>query len=516
MSFKNVIIRSMKILSRKPKYKILFVASEAAPFVKVGGLGEIMHSLPKAMRELGYDARVMVPKYATIDTENLPIHLEYRGLELERENNDPHRLLVSNVLKHEGEDGAVTYFLENMEYYEKRANVYGYSDDTVRWVLLSRGVLEFVKVSDWKPDIIVASDWQTGFISNMMHTEYKDDLVISKIADVFCIHNLKHQGTFDPSLVSEMDFDAAQSPIPDFFDARMKYMNGMRRGIKYADAIITVSPTYAKEIMTEEFGEKLDKLLSERKERMFGILNGIDVESFNPQTDETLAVNYSSDKLGDRQENKVALQKQFGLPVDKEKFVVGMVTRITGQKGFDLLEKNLEQLFESLDFQFVIVGEGESKYRKIVEDLKIKYPDRIGTHFTFDSTLPRLIFGGADVVLIPSKYEPSGLVQLEAMRYGCIPIVRKVGGLADSVEDFNPKNNTGTGFVFEKYDPLALTITFIRAFEIFKQKREWTKLMKRAMAKDFSWKKSAKEYVKIFNLAVKFHDNGTKGLYTRP
>lgn len=514
---KNWYNHNMSLFNKKTKYKILFVASEAAPFVKVGGLGEVMYSLPKALRELGHDARVMVPKYATIDLEKYPLRLEYEGLELEPETEDPHGLLKSNVLRYEDEkDGSISYFLENMEYYEKRANVYGYGDDTTRWVLLSRGSLEFIKVSDWRPDIIVASDWQTGFIPNLMHTVYKDDPVISKISNIFSIHNLKHQGTFDPSLVSEMDIDAGQSPIPSFFDPRIKYMNGMRRGIKYADVITTVSPTYAKEMMTEEFGEKLDKLLSERKERLFGILNGIDTDSFNPGNDDALAQKYSSKELEKRLENKIALQKQFGLPVDSDKFIVGMVTRITGQKGFDLLEQNLVSLLENLDFQFVIVGEGESKYRKIIDDLKVKYPDRIGSHFTFDSALPRLIFGGADAVLIPSKYEPSGLVQMEAMRYGCIPIVRKVGGLADSVEDFDPKNNKGTGFVFEKYDPLVLTITFVRAFEIFKQKKEWVKLIKRAMAKDFSWKKSAKEYVKIFNLAIQFHKGETTKHYARP
>lgn len=506
----------MALFNKKLKYKILFVASEAAPFVKIGGLGEVMYSLPKALRELGHDARILVPKYATIDLEKYPLHLEYEGLELEPETEDPHGLLKSNVLRYENEeDGAVSYFLENMEYYEKRANVYGYGDDTTRWALLSRGALEFIKVSEWRPDIIVASDWQTGFISNLMHMVYKDDPVLSKIVSVFSIHNLKHQGNFDPSLVSEMDLDAGQSPIPNFFDPRMKHMNGMRRGIKYADIITTVSPTYAKEIMTEEFGEKLDKLLNERKERLFGILNGIDTDSFNPEDDEALALKYSSKDVEKRLENKKALQKQFGLPVDADKFVVGMVTRITGQKGFDLLEQNLDSLLENLDFQFVIVGEGESKYRKVVDDLKIKYPSRIGAHFTFDSALPRLIFGGADAVLIPSKYEPSGLVQMEAMRYGCIPIVRKVGGLADSVEDFDPRNNRGTGFIFEKYDSLALTISFVRASEVFKQKKEWEKLMKRAMAKDFSWKKSAKDYVAIFNLATQFHRGDTSKLYSR-
>jgi len=493
----------VQLFSKGTKYKILFVASEAAPFVKAGGLGEVMYSLPKAMRVLGHDARVMAPKYATIDAEKYPLNLEYDGLNLAPDTDDPHGLLKSNVLRYESKENGITnYFLENMEYYEKRANVYGYGDDTTRWILLSRGALEFIKISAWKPDIIIAADWQTGFIPNLMKTVYKNDPDISKITAIFSIHNLKYQGNFDPSLVKEMDSDDGQGLLPDYFDPRIKYMNGMRRGIKHADIIVTVSPTYAKEIMTEQFGEGLDKLLCERKERLFGILNGLDTESFDPETDDMLASVFSHDRLTNRIDNKIALQKQFGLPVDKDKFVVGMVTRITGQKGFDILEQSLGLLMENLDFQFFIVGEGEAKYRKIIDDLKIKYPDRVGTHFNFDSALPRLIFGGADTVLIPSKYEPSGLVQMEAMRYGCIPIVREVGGLVDTVEDFDPKNNKGTGFMFEKYDPMSLTIAFVRAFEIFRQKKEWERLMKRAMAKDFSWERSAKEYIKLFKLSA--------------
>jgi len=496
----------MNLFNKTGKYKILFVASEAAPFVKVGGLGEVMYSLPKAMRELGHDARVMVPKYATIDTERYPLHLEYEGLELEPETEDPYGLLKSNVLRHESEErGAVAYFLENMEYYEKRANVYGYSDDTTRWVLLSKGVLEFIKVSDWRPDIIVAADWQAGFIPNLIHTDYKDDPIISKITVVFSIHNLKWQGMFEPRFVPEMDFDAGQSKIPDLFNPAILKLNGMRRGIMYADVINTVSPTYAREILTEEFGETLNRLLNERKDRLFGILNGINTDDLNPETDENLTAHYSADSIQNRAINKEALQKQFGLPVNKDKFVAAMVSRFDEQKGFDLITKTLESLIQNLDFQFIVVGEGASVYRDYFEYLKKKYPERISGHFSFDNRLPRLVFGGADAILIPSKFEPSGLVQMEAMRYGCIPIVRKVGGLADSVTDFDPGHNKGTGFVFEKYEPISLIISFIRALEVFKQKRPWEMLVKHAMKEDFSWTKSAREYARIFQLAARFH-----------
>lgn len=488
------------------KLKILFVASEVAPFVKVGGLGEVMNSLPRALRKLGHDARVLVPKYATIDVNKYPLETEMNNIKVVSGDRDPYGILVSNVLKHQGQDGGINYFLENMEYYEKRANVYGYSDDTVRWVLLSKAALEFAKRSKWQPDIIVASDWQTGFIPNLVHTDYKDDPILSKIPVVFSIHNLKYQGMFDPRFISEMDYDAGQAPISDFFDPRTNKLSGMRRGVMYADVINTVSPTYAREILTEEFGEGLDKLLNERKSRLFGILNGINIESLNPETDKDLAVNYSIKSLDKRVENQSALQKQFGLPVTAgDTFVIGMVGRMDSQKGFDIMTQMLGPLMDNVNFQFIIIGEGNPGYRMYLEELKVKYPDRVGTHFAFDARLPRLIFGGADAILIPSKYEPSGLVQMEAMRYGCIPIVRKVGGLADSVEDFAPEKEEGTGFVFEKYDPFSLTIAVIRASELYRQKKEWEKLMKRAMAKDFSWEKSAKEYVKLFEMALRFH-----------
>ena len=484
--------------------KILFVASEAAPFVKVGGLGEIMHSLPKALRDLGCDARVMVPKYATIDAEKYNMTLEFGGLNLGTPETDPQSLLTSNVLKSEI-NGSVAYFLENMEYYEKRANVYNYGDDTIRWVLLSKGVLEFLKHSEWKPDIIVACDWQAGFIPNYLHTEYKDDPILKNITTLFSIHNLRYQGMFDHHFVSDMDYDSGQQPIPPLPDEKIIKLNGMRRGIYFADVINTVSPTYAKEILTEEFGETLDKILNERKSRLFGVLNGIDTESLNPETDPDLDVNYNVENIDKRKDNKIALQKQFGITVDENKFVAGIVSRMDQQKGFELLIQMMDQFMQNVDLQLVIVGEGDPKYRIFFEELKAKYPDRVGTHFTFDSRLPRLIFSGADVVLIPSQFEPCGLVQMEAMRYGAIPIVRKVGGLADSVQDFNPETGEGNGFVFDKFDPFSLTIAMVRAYQIYRQKNFWFKIIKSAMIHDFSWNRSAVEYVKLFEMALRFH-----------
>ncbi len=462
-----------------------------------------MYSLPKTLRELGYDARVMIPKYATIDTEKYPLQLEIEGVRSLTDDSDPYDLLVSNVLKYVDDQGQTTaYFLENMEYYEKRANVYGYNDDTIRWVLLSKGVLEFIKRSKWKPDIIIASDWQTGFIPNLMRTDYKDDPDLSKIKVVFCIHNLQFQGMFDHRFISKIDFDAGQSRILAFFDPKLLKLNGMRRGIMYSDLINTVSPTYAKEILTEEYGEKLNDILLKKRSTLFGILNGIDIESMDPQTDKNIAVNYSKNSLDKKMDNKLALQKHFGLLSDKEKFVIGIISRMDEQKGFDLIVEIADSLVQNVDFQLVVVGTGSNEYRCFFQELQKKYPQKVAGYYFFDDKLPRMIFAGADSILIPSRFEPSGLVQMEAMRYGAVPIVRKTGGLADSVENYIPGQNKGTGFVFEKYDKYALLIAIIRAAETFKNKKEWTKLVERVMIKDFSWQKSAKKYINFFNIAL--------------
>ena len=493
---------SKQFKTRQEKPKILFVASEAAPFVKVGGLGEVMSALPKALRELGYDARIMIPKYATIDAQKFPLTPHVNNIKSITSDNDPHELLVSNVLRYEEDGKIIAYFLENMEYYEKRANVYGYKDDTTRWVLLSKGAIEFLKMSDWKPDIIVASDWQAGFIPNLLKTDYKDDPAVGRIKTIFSIHNLRFQGLFDQHFVSQMDFDAGRSAIPDFFDEKILKLNGMRRGILYADIISTVSSTYSREILSPDFGEKLDDLLTERRTALYGILNGIDTKSWDPATDPGIPVNFSAKNSARRSENKIALQKHFNLPQGEKKFVIGVVSRMDSQKGFDLLMEISEPLFNNIDFQMIVVGEGDNQYRGFFQSMQGKYPQKIAGHYFFDGKLPRLVFSGADAVLIPSRFEPSGLVQMEAMRYGAIPIVRRTGGLADSVEDFESDQDKGTGFVFGKYDKVALLVAVVRAAETFKNKRQWQGLIKRAMAKDFSWKKSAKEYIGLFETAL--------------
>lgn len=490
--------------------KILFVAPEAAPFMKAGGLGEVMFSLPRALKKIGYDARLMVPRYAGIDLQQFHLAMELEGLQVPtdaKEQGQP-EYLTCNVRKYT--DGQLarspvtTYFLENLEYYEKRANVYGYNDDAVRWVLLSRGVLEFLRRSDWKPDVIVSADWQMGFLPNYLKTAYKNDARLSDIATIFSIHNLSFQGMFNHRFVNEMDIDDGRSAIPSFFDERLLKLNGMRRGILYADLINTVSPTYAKEIMTEQFGELLDGLLRERRSRVYGVINAIDYKVFNPETNLNVPVHFSKTSLERRAKNKLELQDRFGLVKDEHAFVVGIVSRLVEQKGFDLLFPVLEPLLNEIPMQLMVLGSGEAKYMHFFQDLEKRFNGRVSAHLNFDVDLPHLVYAGVDVALIPSRFEPSGLSQMESQRYGCVPIVRKTGGLADTVEDYDPDKNTGTGFIFEKYDSMSLVIAVTRAYENYRDVDAWRAIQKRAMEKDFSWKHSAVEYAKLFELAAQF------------
>jgi starch synthase len=472
-------------------------------------LGSVMYSLPKALTQLGHDARVMIPRYISIDDEKHHLEKTLEGLEVPTGNKNGVPHLVCNVKRFNpktADDPVITYFLENQEYYELRNNIYGYGDDPVRWALLCRGVLEFLKTdTSWTPDIIVAADWTTGFLPNYSKTVYKDDPVISKITTIFAIHNLYHQGMFDHKFVNEMDYDDGHSPIPAFEDERLNKVNAMRRGIMCADAITTVSPTYAKEILTKDYGELLEDLLKERRGVLAGILNGIDYEYWNPKTDPYIAHHYNASSLEARAKNKQNLQERFNLPVDKKAFVVSIVSRLTRQKGFDLLQHIADAILQELPMQLIVIGEGDGEFMTFFKELETRYPTKVAAHLKFDIALPHLAYAGSDAVLIPSKFEPSGLTQMEAMRMGSIPIVRKTGGLADSVFDYNPDKQTGTGFVFERFDSSSLMIALIRAFENFRDKKNWHALQKRAMTEDFSWDRSAQEYVQFFERAIKFN-----------
>lgn len=495
-------------MSTAKKNKILLVSTELDPFAKVGGMGSVMSALPQAMGRIGYDARVMIPRYLNIGSSQ-HIHMEYEGLKVPIDKEDG-KMLICNVKKYIGgtdpDKPVTTYFLENMEYFEQRANIYGYADDPVRWALLCRATLEFLKVSQWVPDVILCSDWQIGYLPNYLKTIYKRDPKLSTIATIFAIHNIAHQGTFNHRYIRESDRDDGSSRVPGLYSKKLLKTNGMRRGIRYADIISTVSSTYADEIMTPEYGEGMDGILRERKEDVFGILNGIDYDFWNSSDDTLIAANFDADSIENRSINKQAIQKRFGLNQDKNTFLLAIVSRLTMQKGFDLLlDGMLDMLCKEIKMQLVVVGQGEEKYMKFFQDMQTKYPEKVGIELHFDFKLPHQVFAGADATLVPSLFEPSGLIQMEAMHYGAIPIVRKTGGLADTVIDYSPADKESTGFVFEHFDPTSLLIAIVRAYENFQNTKIWQKLQKSAMRKDFSWDNSAKQYDVLIKKSIQMH-----------
>lgn len=499
----------MGIFKKEKPLKVLFVASEHFPFAKVGGLGDVMFSLPRALSRKGCDVRVMMPLYGSINKELLQgARLVYKGLPVPTSPDRGTDDLICNVLQLDASSDprspVTTYFLENREYYELRSNVYGYADDNLRFSLLSRGCLEFLNAAnDWMPDIIVGSDWMTGYLLNYLEFEYKDYPRFKDLVTVFSIHNVHSQGVSRRfRFIPQTELDDGHGPLPGFFEPRMKHINAMRRGIMHADVITTVSPTYAKEIMTPEFGEGLDGLLQERRGDVYGILNGIDYEVKNPIIDPLLAKQFSIKNIADRVENKIALQKRFGLPEKPDVFVVGVVSRLDKQKGFTLLEPIIGSFLKSTGAQLVVVGTGSPDLMDFFHDLQKAFPENMCAHLQYDGQLPHLIFGGADVVLIPSQFEPCGLTQMEAMRYGAIPVVRNVGGLADTVIDYDPRTSVGTGFLFNDFEPTALLIALIRSYVNWRHRESWTGLQAQAMSMDFSWERSADQYLELFNKII--------------
>lgn len=477
------------------------VGTEAYPYASEGGFASVLFSLSNALNDKGNDVRLLIPKYGSINEEKYQLELIYEGLKVPTD--DPNTpFLICNIKKAKRPFGATIYFIENQEYYEKRANVYGYSDDPTRWALLSRGVLEFIKAGIFVPDVLHTNDWHTGIVSNYLKTVYSLDPVLSKVATVYTIHNLKYQGNFDHHNVAELDTDDGRSVIASFFSERLNKQNFMRRGILHADIVNTVSKKYAKEVLTPEYGEKLDKLLLELKSKFFGVINGLDYKEFNPETDPLIEKNYNISSLEDRVLNKLALQKEFDLQEDPEVPTFGFVGRLDYQKGVDLIVDVLFEVFKEFDLNYVSVGGGDPSLVKKLEGLKQAYPSKVGIYTYFNTTLPRLVFSGVDSIIYPSRFEPCGVVQLEAMRYGAAPIVREVGGLADTVVNFDSDALTGSGFVFKEFNSYALYGQIVRAIELYKQKNIWKRLQVNAMKCDFSWGFSANEYIKLYRLAI--------------
>lgn len=492
-------------MTRKQPLKILFVAAEVAPFATLGGLSQVTYFLPRALKKLGHDVRVMMPRFGSINEEKFKIKLLHRGLKVPTGEKEGKKELICNIkVKVGGRENPTVYFLENMEYYEKRANVYGYSDDPIRFALLCRGVLEFLRDYDeWQPQVIHCNDWHVGLLANFLREIYSDDPKLRDIATLFSIHNLRFQGAFDHHFLSDLDFDDGRSPVAPFFSPRLLKQNFMRRGIIYSDILNTVSETYSHEILTSEYGEGLEQLLKEVRTKLFGVLNGLDYDHFNPETDKVIFKNFDVGDLKSREENKVTLQKEFNLPVCDDP-ILSICGRLDEQKGIDLLIKILPFLLAEYSIQLIVMGTGEAKYRLFFTDLEKKFPRRVGTHLMANWVMPRKIYAGSDLFLLPSRFEPGGIAVMEALRYGTVPVVRSTGGLADIVSDFDPQKDSGNGFSFKKYNEWSLFAAIVRALENYKNKDVWQEIIKRGMREDFSWEKAARKYENLYERAITF------------
>jgi len=460
--------------------RVLFVASEISPLAKVGGLADVVGSLPKALTGLGHDVRVMIPRYGGIDVRQYSVDTVKDGFKLSvLGGTQPAILKIANL-----KDRVPVYMIENQKYFGEK-EVYG-KDDLKRFLFFSRAIFEVLPQLDWQPEIVHCHDWHASLV---VMWQKKAGYPYGSI---FTIHNLAYQGAFDGGFLIASNLKKDWENYPT--GAPKPPLNFISQGILWADLVTTVSETYAKEIITPEYGEGLEAILNYRRESLLGIVNGIDYEEYDPETDPYVPVRYSSSGLERRIANKLALQKRANLPEDTEIPVLGMVQRLDEQKGFDILEKAIDPILKGTKVQLVILGRGRECYENMLKQIASRYPQQIALFVTFDSPLAHLIYAGCDMFLMPSRFEPCGLGQLIAMRYGALPIVRHTGGLVDTVPELTPDLSQGNGFVFKDYTPEALLKAAKKAIKAFRNKKAWYEAMQRVMKLDFSWQASAMKY----------------------
>jgi len=460
--------------------KVLMVSAEAAPLAKAGGLADVVPSLSSSLEAMGCQVRLIIPKYGFIDERKYNLEKIYSHVEVVTEGIKEEVHVWQTVLQ---PAGLKVYLIEKEKYFGKNKIYWG--NNPKRFLFFSRAVLKVMPFLEYQPDIIHCHDFHTALVPAL--TKIGKNYKRSGIATAYTIHNLNYQGRAGKEVLAtgNIDENSLESLGRDSQDGDVNYMV---QGIIHADVVNTVSPSYAEEISREKFGAGLERIIRKYKKKIRGRVNGIDETYFNPREDKDLFRNYSINSLGDKAENKEKIQQKTGLPIEPDKVLIGFISRLVWQKGLDLIDDELMEL----DAQFLFLGTGDKKYEKKIKKLAEKYPHKVNAQIMFDEKMAKQIYAGADMYLLPSRFEPCGLGQMIAMRYGTVPVVRNTGGLKDTVD-------TNTGFTFNEFDNSALLKTIKQAMNVYNEHpKKWRKLQKNGMEKDFSWDKSAKKYLKMY------------------
>ena len=469
--------------------RILFLSAEVAPFSKTGGLGDVAAALPAHLQEYGHDAMTVSPLYGTINREEQDLRQIFEGVEVE---SGPFGMEFSAWLAPDGRN----WFIDIPYFYDRGSIYTSGPDEHLRFIFFTRAALELAKRRTWQPDIIHANDWHTALAPLYLRSIYRTDPTFAAAADVFTIHNLTYQGVFDSSITSDLGLGEERYLLhQDHLAAG--YVNFMEHALLYVDAITTVSPTYAQEIQTPEMGEGLDGLLRRRRADLTGILNGIDTRVWNPATDRHLVANYSIADLAGKKENRMALMSQAGLD-DIDVPLVGIVSRLTAQKGIELMIRPLSWLLEADRIRFVGIGTGEPRYEEALSWLASSFPGRAQFAPVYSERLAHLIEAGSDIFVMPSRFEPSGLNQMYSLAYGTAPVVRWTGGLADTVRHYSLGTGEGNGFVFEHFTEEGFSGAMSEALRVYRDGDGWRQMQLNGMGEDNSWTRRAGEYVQLY------------------
>jgi len=481
------------------KLRVLFVASEGVPFAKTGGLADIVGTLPQALADQGVEIKVLMPYYGMVKQGKAPTSLIAEDLEVNLgEIHHPFNLMAPSA------PGSPFFFVERDEFYE-RSQLYGtprgdYFDNLERFAFFCGAVLPFCRALDFHPDLIHCHDWQSALTPVYLRRRWAGEDILAGAKTVFTIHNLAYQGLFPKEKFPLLGLDWSLFSLDglEYYDK----INLLKGGIMFADAVTTVSPRYSLEIQTPEFGYGLEGVLRTRAAQLHGILNGVDYQDWNPETDPLIPCKFSPKDLAGKAANKAALMEAFGLSPDlADAPILAIISRLADQKGFDLVEQIMPQLMKQ-KLMLVILGAGEEKYHRWLEGEAPKYKGKLGVKIAFDNQLAHLMEAGADMFLMPSRYEPCGLNQIYSMKYGTIPVVRATGGLADTVTPVGDPSAPGTGFVFTDYTPEAFLKAIHTALDAYNDPHLWRRIMEHAMGQDFSWKVSARKYLELYKSLI--------------